>query len=88
MSHLTNLLHMSFILAGVESGDQCLLNFELLSCFSGIIMSFCFLLSIIPHSRQELSCLKSNVSYSSAVSLPIDQEESTPLLRQLKFWCE
>ena len=29
----------SFI-AGVESGDQCLLNYsEVLSCFSGVIMS-------------------------------------------------
>ena len=25
--------------AGVESGDQCLLNFNVLSCFSGVIMS-------------------------------------------------
>ena len=27
------------ILAGVESGDQCLLNSKVLSCFSGVIMS-------------------------------------------------
>ena len=26
-------------LAGVESGDQCLLNSKVLSCFSGVIMS-------------------------------------------------
>ena len=42
----------------------------------------------IPHSHQKLNCLKSGVSYSSTVSLPINQEESTPLFRQLKFWCE
>ena len=42
MSHFTNLLDMSFSLllhAGVESGDQCLLNSEVLSYFSGVIMS-------------------------------------------------
>ena len=39
-------------------------------------------------SHQKLSCLKSGASKSSAVSLPINQEYSTPLLRQLKFWCE
>ena len=42
----------------------------------------------IPHSHQKLNCLKSGVSYSSTVSLPINQEKSTPLFRQLKFWCE
>ena len=26
-------------LAGVESGDQCLLSLKVLSCFSGVIMS-------------------------------------------------
>ena len=26
-------------LAGVESADQCLLNFKVLSCLSGVIMS-------------------------------------------------
>ena len=26
-------------LAGVESGDQCLLNSKVLSCFSGVIIS-------------------------------------------------
>ena len=30
--------------------------------------------SIIPHSHQKLSCLKSGVSYSSTVSSPTDQE--------------
>ena len=43
---------------------------------------------LIPHSHQNLSCLKSGVNYSSTVSLPINQEQSTPLLRQIKFWCE
>ena len=42
----------------------------------------------ILHSHQKLNCLKSGVSYSSTVSLPINQEKSTPLFRQLKFWCE
>ena len=28
----------------------------------------------IPHSHQKLSCLKNSVSYSSIVSLPINQE--------------
>ena len=32
-------LTITSFLAGVESGDQCLLNSEVLSCFSGIIMS-------------------------------------------------
>ena len=32
--------------------------------------------------------LKSGVSNFSAVSLPINREQSTRLLRQLKFWCE
>ena len=31
-------------------------------------------LSLIPHSHQKLSCLKSGVSYSLSVSLPINQE--------------
>ena len=43
---------------------------------------------LIPHSHQKSSCLKSGVSFSSTVSLPIKQENSTPLLRQLNFWCE
>ena len=30
--------------------------------------------SLTPHSHQMLSCLKSGVSYSSTVSLPINQE--------------
>ena len=39
--------------------------------------------SFIQHSHQKLSCLKSGASYSSTESLPINQEYSTPLLRQL-----
>ena len=35
-----------------------------------------------------LNRVKSGVSYSSTVSLPINQEKSTPLFRQLKFLCE
>ena len=35
---------------------------------------------VIPHSHQQLRCLKSGVSYSSTVSLPINQELSTLLL--------
>ena len=46
------------------------------------------LCTFIPHSHQKLSCFKSGVSYSSLVSLPINQEQSTPFLRQLKVWCE
>ena len=37
----------------------------------------------IPQSLQKLNCLKSGVSYSSTVSLSVNQEKSTPLLRQL-----
>ena len=33
-------------LASVESGDQCLLNSEVLSCFSGVIMSIRWFFSI------------------------------------------
>ena len=40
------------------------------------------------HSHQKLCCLQSDVSYFSTVSLPMNQEKSTPLLRQLKFWCD
>ena len=40
---------------------------------------------VIPLSHQTLSCLESCVSNSSAVSLPINPEQSTPLLRQLKL---
>ena len=44
MSHFTDLLDMSVsfftsFLAGVESGDQGLLNSDVLSCFSGVIMN-------------------------------------------------
>ena len=35
--------------------------------------------------RSLLSLLKSGVSYSSTVSLPRNQEQPTPLLRQLEF---
>ena len=38
---------------------------------------------LIQHLRQKLSCLKRGVAYSLTVSLPINQEYSTPLLRQL-----
>ena len=43
---------------------------------------------LILHSHQKLSCLKSGVSDFSTVSLPINQEQSTALLRQIKFWYE
>ena len=42
--------------------------------------------TLITHSHQNLSCLKSGVSQLSAVSLPIDRGLSTLLLRQLKAW--
>ena len=41
-----------------------------------------YIIGLIPLPHQKLSCLKSGVSYSSTVSLPINQELSTPLLRQ------
>ena len=37
-------------LAGVESGDQCLLNSNVLSCFSGVIMSIRSFFSILCYS--------------------------------------
>ena len=33
------LVSLNSFLAGVESGDQCLLNSDVLSCFSGVILS-------------------------------------------------
>ena len=44
--------------------------------------------SVIPHSCRGLGCLKGGVSYSSTVSLPVNQEWSTPLLERPDFWCE
>ena len=35
------------LLAGVESGDQCLLNSDVLFCFSGVIMSIRSFFSIL-----------------------------------------
>ena len=52
-------------LAGVESGDQCLLNSKVLSCFSGVIVSirsfFLFWLPNFGFKRSLLSLLKSHV---------------------------
>ena len=45
------LFMITSFLAGVESADQCLLNSEVLSCFSGVIMSIrsFFLFSFVFH---------------------------------------
>ena len=44
--------------------------------------------TLITDSHQKLNCLKTGVSNSSAVTLSINQRQTTSLLRQLKFWCE
>ena len=61
-------------------------KFDLL--FICIKAPFCSLYAFTPHSHQKLSCFKCSVSYSSTVSLPMNQGWSTSLLRQLKVWCE
>ena len=47
-----------------------------------------FVRGIIPHSHQNLSCLRSDVSNFLAVSLSVNRGQLAPLLRQLMFWCE
>ena len=45
-------------------------------------------LTFIPHSHQNLSCVKTGVDYSRFTVNDTAEELLTPLLRQLYFWCE
>ena len=42
----------------------------------------------IPHSHQNLSCLRNGVDYSRFIGNDTSEELLTPLLRQLNFWRE
>ena len=70
MSHFTDftgyvLFIITSFLAGVESTDQCLLNSEVLSCFSGVIMSIrsFFLFSYVPQPRNALQQYQMHILY-------------------------
>ena len=43
---------------------------------------------LIPHSHQNLSCLRSSVHYPRFIEDDSAEELLTPLLRQLNVWCE
>ena len=50
--------------------------------------SFVYLQDLIPHSHQNISCLRSGVGYARFIDNDSAVELLTPLLRQLKFWCK
>ena len=46
------------------------------------------IVTIIPHSHQNLSCLRSGADCSRFMGNDTAKKLLTPLLRQLNFWCE
>ena len=46
------------------------------------------LIHVIPHSDQNLSCLRSGLEYPRFIDDDTGEELFTPFLRQLNFWCE
>ena len=51
-------------------------------------MDLMSIISLIPHSHQNLSCLKTDAECPQFIDNDTAKELFIPLVRQLKFWCE
>ena len=59
--------------------------------YSHIILKLLFVKPVdklLPHSRQNISCLRSGIGYLRVIDNDSAEELFTSLLRQLNFWCE